>query len=87
MQDRRRKIPTVPSNIRRRYRRMIDSTGFWLGATIYVVVIAAVVLWVESLGYFLTWMTAVMFITFGLAFAISLSTFLRLRRIDRGEKP
>jgi tellurite resistance protein TehA-like permease len=87
VRDRRRKTPTGAIDVKRRYRRMIDSTGFWLGATVYIVVMAVVVLWAESLGHFQPWMTAVMFITFGLAFAISLSTFLRLRRMDRGEKP
>ncbi|MEE8353391.1 MAG: hypothetical protein V3S10_02955 [Dehalococcoidales bacterium] len=87
MRGRRRKAPTGSIDVKRRYRRMIDSTGFWLGATVYVVVLAAVVLWADWLGRFQPWMTAVMFITFGLAFAISLSTFLRLRRMDRGEKP
>lgn len=86
MEKETRTRPASPAGASSPYRRMIDSTGFWLGATIYIVVLAALVLWLYSLGFFRPWMVALMFVTFGLAFAVALSTFLRLRRMDREQE-
>ena len=50
MRGGRRKTTTGSIDVKRWYRRMIYCTGFWLGAAVYVAVLAVVVLWANSLA-------------------------------------
>ncbi len=70
-----------------RHRRIVGSTAFWCGTTITVALLAALVLWLDSLGgVFLPWMPPIMCVALVITFAVSLATFFRFRRMDRDGK-
>ncbi len=58
-----------------RARRLIDSTAFWRGTTIAVTLLAAWVVWLDSLGgVFLPWMPPIVYVALTITFAVSLAT-------------
>ncbi len=76
--------PVSSLDVEGRLRRMIAGTAFWRGATIAVALLAALVLWLDSLGgVFLPWMPPIMYLALVITFAVALATFLRFRRMDR----
>ncbi len=78
--------PVDSSDAAGRYRRIIAGTAFWRGTTIAVALLAALVIWLDSLGgVFLPWMPPIMYLSLVITFAVALATFLRVRRMDRGD--
>ncbi len=75
-----------PIDAEGRLRRIVGSTAFWRGTTVTVALLTALVLWLDSLGgIFLPWMPPIMYVALVITFAVSLATFLRFRRMDRGD--